>query len=334
MEITLIFLLVAFSAYALFGGADFGGGILEATLRQYPHLQKKIQDTLAPVWEANHVWLIAVIVILFVGFPAVYAQLCTLLFVPISLSLLGIILRGAFFTFRKYDPEPVSRIAFYGFLFKISSALTPMMFGFIVAAMLGEFPSSSAHASLSFYAVYVAPWATLMGVLCALFVFALFAYVAAVFLFGELDNDADRVVIQKRIVQFFILTFFMGGVVLVFGATQGIVNLYDALTPVQIGVQLIALFCIPMLWFAIKGQRFWRMRFIAGVQTFCILTGWFVTQYPAFLKFADGQALTIYNSSAPNITLTWLNIGLVVVLLLVVPLLVYLYRVFRLHHEI
>lgn len=332
MEITLVFLLVAFSAYALFGGADFGGGILEATLRQYPHLQKKIQDTLAPVWEANHVWLIAVIVILFVGFPVVYAQLCTLLFVPISLSLLGIILRGAFFTFRKYDPEPISRIAFYGFLFKISSALTPMMFGFIVAAMLGEFPPSGS--ALSFYTVYVAPWATFMGVLCALFVFALFAYVAAVFLYGELDNDADRTVIQKRIVQFFVLTFVMGGVVLVYGATQGIVNLYDALTPVQIGVQLIALFCIPMLWFAIKDQRFWRMRFVAGVQTFCILTGWFVTQFPAFIKFSDGQALTIYNSSAPDITLTWLNIGLVVVLLLVVPLLVYLYRVFRLHHEI
>jgi len=125
MELTFVFLLIALSIYILFGGADFGGGLLELVLRGHPHLQKKLQQTLAPVWEANHVWLIAVVVILFVGYPKAYARLSTVLFVPISLALLGIILRGAFFTFRKYDPEPDSWSRYYGWLFRRSSESHP-----------------------------------------------------------------------------------------------------------------------------------------------------------------------------------------------------------------
>jgi len=328
LEITLAFLLVALAAYTLFGGADFGGGILEATLWRHPDLQKKIQDTLAPVWEANHVWLIAIIVILFVGFPVVYAELCTMLFVPISIALLGIILRGAFFTFRKYDPEPETRQAFYSLLFRVSSALTPMMYGMIIASLLGDFPSRSESATPTFGALYIEPWATVHGLLCTVFVFALFGYVAAVFLYGEVDSDKHRKLVARRIGLFFIMAFIVGGLVLAYGAAADIVSLSDELNPIQLAVQTVAFLCIPLLWLSMKRQQAWRMRLIAGVQVLCILGGWFTTQYPVFMKFDDGRRLTIYNSSAPDVTLIWLNIGLVCVLAMVLPLLVYLYRVF------
>jgi cytochrome d ubiquinol oxidase subunit II len=87
-ELIAIFLVVALSIYVLFGGADFGGGILEATLPT-AKLRQRLEATLAPVWEANHVWLIAVVVILFVGFPRFYAHGFTRLFVPINLALLA-----------------------------------------------------------------------------------------------------------------------------------------------------------------------------------------------------------------------------------------------------
>ncbi|MCB0718456.1 MAG: cytochrome d ubiquinol oxidase subunit II [Bacteroidetes bacterium] len=326
MIVTLAFLMTALAAYTLFGGADFGGGILEATLRGKPHLQKKIEDTLGPVWEANHVWLIAVVVILFVGFPHAYADLSQMLFVPVSLALMGIILRGAFFTFRKYDPEPRRRTRFYTALFRSSSALTPAMYGFIVGALLQPFPVAETG---SFFDLYIAPWATLFGLLCALFVFALFGYVAAVLLFGELGQSSDRQVIRRRILQFFGATFVLGGLVLGYGATTGIVAWRDALNPVQIGVQVVALVGIPVLWGAMKADRSWLMRLVAGGQVLAILVGWFSTQYPSFLKWADGTTLLIHDAAAPDVTILWLNIGLAVVLLLVLPLLAYLFRVFR-----
>lgn len=328
MELTLIFLVVALAAYTLFGGADFGGGILEATLWRHADLQKKLQAALAPVWEANHVWLIAVIVILFVGFPAMYANLCTLLFVPVSLALLGIIIRGAFFTFRKYDPDPAPRLPLYSFLFRFSSALTPMMFGMIIASLLSPFPRITDGAGLHFAAVYIDPWATGFGVCCALFVFALFGYVASVFFFGELREAKDRDVVRRRIWLFFAATFFMGGVVLAYGAAKGVVDPRSAVNPVQILVQAGALMGVCWLWWSVKRQRIWSMRLASGTQVVCILSGWFATQYPVFMKFNDGTELTIFNSSAPPVTLLWLNIGLVAVLSLVLPLLVYLYRVF------
>lgn len=326
MEITAAYLLIALAAYAVFGGADFGGGILEATLPRHPHLQRKIEETLAPVWEANHVWLIAVIVILFVGFPAAYAALCTALFVPISLALLGIILRGAFFTFRKYDPDPAPRRALYSALFRASSALTPMMYGFIIAALLTPLPVPGRAGA--FPDLYIRPWLTPLGALCAAFVFALFGYVAAVFLHGELDNDADRATVRRRIVAFFAGTFLLGGAVLACGLGSGTVHLPAALTPVQLAAQAGALAAILVGWRCLRTGRDWGLRLAAGAQVVCILAGWFATQYPALLRFGDGRVLTFHNAAAPPVTLLWLNIGLTAVLALVLPLLIYLYRVF------
>lgn len=328
MIITLAFLLTALTAYVLLGGADFGGGVLEATLRRHPRLQHTLQQTMGPVWEANHVWLIAVIVILFVGFPPAYARLITQLFVPVSLALLGIILRGSFFAFRKYDPEPGPRMRLYAFLFRASSALTPVMFGLIVAALLGGLPGDTAPADASFFDLYVAPWATLFGLACGLFVTALFGYLAAVFLFGETADRADRAVLRRRVVQFFAAAFLLGGAALGIGALEGRIDPVARFTPLQAVVHLGAALAIPLLWRAMNAHRPWRMRLIVGAQLLCILGGWFGTQYPDFARYADGTSLTVAQSAAPAVTLLWLNIGLAAVLAVVLPLLAWLYRVF------
>ncbi|MGH1365432.1 MAG: cytochrome d ubiquinol oxidase subunit II [Calditrichia bacterium] len=328
MELTFVFLLIALSIYILFGGADFGGGLLELVLRGYPHLQKKLQQTLAPVWEANHVWLIAVVVILFVGYPRAYASLSTVLFVPIYLALLGIILRGAFFTFRKYDPEPDSWSRYYGWLFRLSSGITPMMFGFIVASLLQPFPLPDAQ-NVSFFMLYIQPWFTVFGLLSALFVNALFAYLASVFFYGELSEHADRKVVEKRIRFFFACSFILGGLTLALGALKGIVSLDKTFTPLQISVQVVSLIAVWVLFRAMSREQIWTMRLAIGIQVLCILLGWFATQFPVFLRFVDGTTLTVFNAAAPEVTLYWLNIGLVAVLAMVIPMLVYLYRVFE-----
>jgi len=328
-EVVAVFLVVALAAYVLFGGADFGGGILEATLPT-AKLRQRLESTLAPVWEANHVWLIAVVVILFVGFPRFYAYGFTRLFFPISLALFAVLLRGVFFTLRKYDPDPgPHRLRLYSALFRVSSGMAPFFYGMIVAALLTEHPGgpTAPPANATFAAVYLRPWLHGFGLLSGLFVAALFAYLASVFFFGEVRDPGERDIIWRRTKGFFAATFLLGGAVLGMGAATGRVPLSMAAHPIQIGCQVVAALGIAALWWARgRGSR-WGLRLGAGAQVLAILTGWFHAQAPNLLRTAGGP-LTLADAAAPLITQLYLAIGLTVALALVVPLLAWLYRVF------
>lgn len=294
-----------------------------------PRLQTKLQSTLAPVWEANHVWLIAVVVILFVGYPLAYTTLSIYYFVPIQLALLAIILRGAFFTFRKYDPDPEKHLFFYSLLFRISSALAPTMYGLMVGGLLVPMPTQAEASELGFAAMYLQPWLHPISLLCALFVNALFGFLASVFFWGELESDADRVVLRSRVLGFFAATFFIGGLVLFAGLAYHLVQPEKILSYVQIEVQVFAFGGILWMLRALKKNRTWSVRFAAGLQTLAILTGWAHMRYPYLMSFTDGTHLTFKDAAAPAITLRWLTIGLVIVLGMVLPMFVYLYRVFQ-----
>jgi cytochrome bd ubiquinol oxidase subunit II len=321
-----IFLVVALSAYVLFGGADFGGGILERTLPTEA-LRARLQKTLAPVWEANHVWLIAVVVILFVGFPGFFGEAMTRLYVPISLALLAIVLRGAFFALRKYDPAPGGLLPLYSFLFRASSFLAPVCFGFLIAGLFAIHPDPNELRRSSFGAVYVAPWFDIFGVLAALFITSLFGFLAAVFFFGEIEAGPDRELIAARIRVFFLATFFLGGAVLAFGVVTKRVDPGMILHPAVFAAQVVAFFALLAFVHAYRRRHAMGLRLAAGAQTLAILAGWFGTQYPNLLRYRS-STITVYSAAAPPITLKWLLIGLVFVLALVVPLLVLLYRVF------
>ena len=327
--VVALFLVVALAAYVLFGGADFGGGILEALLPR-GHLRRRLEATLAPVWEANHVWLIAVVVILFVGFPRFYAHGFTRLFVPINLALFAVLLRGVFFTLRKYDPAPSRALTVaYSLLFRSSSIMAPICFGLIVGGLLTTHPGSpgSPPPDASFAAVYLTPWLNGFGLLCGVFVAALFGYLASVFFHGELTDPADRDIVWLRTRWLFGATFLLGGAVLGTGALTDRVPLAMALHPVQIACQGVAAGGILGLWYARKAGARWGMRLAVGAQVIAILVGWFRAQAPVLLRTAGGP-LTLDGAAAPPVTQFWLVVGLVVVLALVVPLLAWLYRVF------
>lgn len=117
VEIIIVVLGIAFVFYTLLGGADFGAGIIEVFTGKKG--EKAISKAIAPVWEANHVWLILVIVIIFMGFPRVYTVLSTALHIPLFIMLLGIIFRGTAFTFRYYDVDK-DHTHNYQFLYSIS----------------------------------------------------------------------------------------------------------------------------------------------------------------------------------------------------------------------
>lgn len=322
-----IYLATALAAYVLFGGADFGGGVLEASLP--PHLRKKLEATLAPIWEANHVWLIAVVVILFVGFPKLYSELFTRLYLPVSFALLAILIRGTFFTLRKYDPEPEKLGALYSALFRVSSGLAPLFFGFIAAGLLSMHPGAPGRIpSDSFAAVYVWPWLSGFGFVTGVFVMNLFSYVSAVLFFGEIDDAADRRIVGRRAYGFFLATFLLGGLVLLEGARSGRVDPGKALSPVFIVCQLAAVSLIGVVRYGFLRRRAALLRVAAGAQVLAILGGFASAQAPALLR-TEGGPILLQNVLAPEVTLFWLAIGLTIVLSIVVPLLVVLYRVFR-----
>src|SRR4029450_7243293 len=137
VESIAFFFAVSILFYCLFAGADFGAGILEAFLpsRRRAEQKKVIAHAIGPVWEANHVWLILAVVILFTGFPKAYSVLTITFHIPLTLMLLGIILRGCAFTFRHYDSIR-DRQRYYSAIFVVSSFLTPLMLGVIAGGML------------------------------------------------------------------------------------------------------------------------------------------------------------------------------------------------------
>src|SRR5438094_10345749 len=120
-------ILASLTFYVLLGGADYGAGFWKLLARgpRSPAQRRLIDEAIGPIWEANHVWLILVVTVLFTAFPAGFARIVTALHVPILVLLLGIVLRGTAFTFRAHDPEPASRRR-WGAVFSSASLLAPI----------------------------------------------------------------------------------------------------------------------------------------------------------------------------------------------------------------
>src|SRR3989442_1523496 len=156
-------IFVALNAYALLGGADFGGGVWDLLARgpRQGRPRELIADAIGPVWEANPVWLILAIVLLFPCFPPAFARLGTLLHIPLSLVLIGIVLRGSAFTFWRYgggahgDREQRR----WGLLFAVARLITPLLLGATVGAIAsGRLGEGGRGTGDGFYATYVASW--------------------------------------------------------------------------------------------------------------------------------------------------------------------------------
>jgi cytochrome d ubiquinol oxidase subunit II len=185
---------VALNAYVLTGGADFGGGVWDmfATGVRRERQRELIADSIAPIWEANHVWLIVVVVVLFTGFPSAFSMMGTVLHIPLTIMLIGIVLRGSAFVFRSYGPYGRNR---WGLAFAITSVVTPLLLGSIIGSIATGAVADAAEkigGVTSFTEVFVRPWATAFPAAVGLFALALFAFLAATYLTVETRDDELR----------------------------------------------------------------------------------------------------------------------------------------------
>lgn len=322
-EFVLFVLLLALVMYAVFGGADFGAGMIE------PFISKRhdIDVALAPVWEANHVWLVLALVLAFVGFPELYALITTHLHIPLLFALLGIVARGTAFTFRHYDPEPGALDTWYTALFRAGSLLTPLFLGICMAATAaGRFPTEP---NAGFYALYVAPWNTAFCWMTGVFVCALFAFEGAALLSAEQALQGLPLPNEGLTRAMHLLAIASGAGVFAIAYIQHIPWFGELLSSGwAIAAMIVATLLIPVVARAFDRGRPWLLRGAMVAQVGCVLFGFFAAQFPVLLRL-DTRDLTYTTAAAPAATLRALIWALVVGLALVVPGLVYLIKVYK-----
>jgi cytochrome d ubiquinol oxidase subunit II len=315
---------IALNAYVLTGGADFGGGVwdLFASSPRRDRQRALIADSIAPIWEANHVWLIVVIVVLFTGFPAAFAMLGTVLHIPLTIMLIGIVLRGSAFVFRSYGSRGRSR---WGTAFAVASIVTPLLLGVIVGAIASGAVGDAAGkiGAGTFPEIFIGPWAAAFPVSVGVFALALFAFLAATYLTVDAEDDALRNDFRARALIAAVVVFVSAASALVLArsaAPRLAMGVVGALAT-QAATALSAVTAIVALW----RRRFRVARIAAAAQVSLILWGWLLAQYPYIVP----AALSIRDAAAPPVTLRLLAVGLAAGAAVLVPSLRYLLRTFK-----
>ena len=321
--IVISVLWFALIAYAVFGGADFGAGIWEVfvsgTAAKEEHAL--IDGALGPVWEVNHVWLVFLVVGLFSSFPGAFATLVTVLFFPLTLALIGTVLRGSAFIFRTHG---LRETGIWSRVFSVSSAITPFFLGAAAAAVAGgHIQDIGPKTPANLGSLWLSPFALTIGVLAV----ALCATVAAIFLTVEATNanKPDLVILFRR------RGIIAGGVTAVLGAAglaqapwaapllwQGM--LAHAL-PIVIATMIIGLGAAAALFFGY--YRISRALIIA--EAAFMLGSWGVSQIPYIIP----PKLTVDAAASTPSTQLLLLIGTIIGLIIIIPSILLLFYLFK-----
>ena len=320
-------LIASLSFYALLAGADYGGGVwdLFSGGPRETRQRELIAHAIGPMWEANHVWLILVVVVLFTAFPPAFARIAIGLHVPIVLLLIGIVLRGSAFTFRSYAPGDKSA-KMWGHAFAMASLFTPVLLGIIVGAISSGVAAGvrtdGRPAGMQMFFEWVAPFPFAVG----LFALALFAFLAAVYLTVEAEEPALQEDFRVRAISAELVAGILALVVFLL-AERGAPEIRERLStswwtwPLQITTAGLAIGALT----ALVQRRYRWARGFAIAQVALILWGWALAQFP-YLVWPD---VTIQGAAAPEPTLRFLMWALGAGALLLFPSLWYLFRVFK-----
>jgi cytochrome d ubiquinol oxidase subunit II len=332
IEAAALFLGASILLYCLLAGADFGAGILESVLgKELRDEQRKVIDrAMGPVWEANHVWLILALVILFVAFPGAYSAMSITFHIPLTLMLLGVILRGSAFTARHYDAVRDRSQAWYSAIFVLSSIVTPLMLGIVAGGML---LGRIGRVEDGFLQAFVRPWANLFCLAVGIFTCVLFAFLAAVYLIGETSNPpvnpAVRQIFIRRAQVLNVMAMVAGCLVFAAAEIDGLplASLFMG-HALSLGSMTAATLILIPLWAAIRKGATSAARVLAAIQVGIVLAGWFRLQFPVILNSPEAP-LTIYSAAAPESTLRYLLYALAGGSALIFPSLFYLLKIFK-----
>lgn len=271
-------LLLGVVLYAVLGGADFGGGIWDLLARGPRRREQRlaIARAIGPIWEANHVWLIFVIVLTFTIFPPVFAAISTALYIPLSLVLVGITLRGGAFIFRAYAHDVVAAQERWGRVFAAASAITPVLLGMCAGAVAsGDIRVEDGQVTSSLWSPWLGPFPIVIGLLAL----ATCAYLAAVYLTIETEGTLQED-FRRRALAAAVAFAILGTLALPLARSEA-PEIWDGLVRREAFtfVPVTAVLGVVTLW-AVWSRRYvlGRMSAVAGVAV--MLAGWALAQYP------------------------------------------------------
>ena len=316
-------IVAALVVYALSGGADYGGGVWDLLARG-PRAERQrelIAHAIGPIWEANHVWLILAIVVLFTGFPPAFGRITKVLHVPLFLMLLGIVARGAAFSFRSYGNPQGDAPPHWGRIFALASLLTPLLLGVVLGAIAAGTVPAEPRSAADFFT----SWWGIFPLSVGLYALVMFAFLAAVYLAFEAEEADLQEDFRRRALGSGLLLGFLAAAVLAVAGLRVPEILHDLTrTPwswaLHAATAAVAVVTLVALW----RRRFRWARLGASLQVSLIILGWAFSQYPHLVK----PDLTLWEAAAPPVTLRLLLGALTAGAVLLFPSFFYLYRVF------
>jgi cytochrome bd ubiquinol oxidase subunit II len=307
-------------AYSLFAGADFGSGYYDLTAgggARGAEIRALVDHSIGPVWEANHVWLIYVLVMWWTAFPAAFAAAMTTLFVPLMLALAGIVLRGANFAFRKYAAT-FQQARLFGAIFAASSVITPFFLGTVAGAIAsGRVPASG-------YGDQIGSWINPTSLVGGCLAVTTCIFLAGVFLTADAARTghpelAER--LRKRT-----LSVGVAAGIAVFAGLYPVLHDAPTLSSGLLGAGLPLVVLAPAAGTTTLALLYRRMYSIARAFAIAavgaVITAWGVAQYPWILV----DQLTITQAASAKATLEALRVVVALAVVIVLPAFGYLLR--------
>jgi len=314
LYVVLFFTFFSLFLYVLLGGADFGAGIVELfSSRENKKLNRDtVYKVIGPVWEANHIWLIILIVILWIAFPEYFNIIIIYLHIPLTLVLLGITMRGVAFIFRHYDAVVDKSQDWYNQMFRISSLITPIFLGMSFGALVsGEIIITDDYSETTFSEIFMDPWLNIFTLLTGLFYASLCAFLASTLLIGETTGKIRKMYSRKSAI-FTVVLVIIGGSVLFYGYFTEMIFVQDflqsKLSLAAIGLSALLLF---PLWRAIKKEHSILTRVYAGMQILLVLFAAVNTHFPNII-ITQTTEVDMLAGVAPNSVIKVLGISLII----------------------
>jgi cytochrome d ubiquinol oxidase subunit II len=310
--------------YVLFGGADFGAGFWDLVAggpQRGDRPRRLIEHSIGPVWEANHVWLIFILVVMWTAFPRLFGAVFSTLWIPLSVATVGIIARGSAFAFRKTVTATWQRRLF-GASFAASSVITPFFLGVVAGSVAGgRVPSKVGTGG------EISSWWNPTAIMVGVFSVVVCAYLAAVYLTADARRGGEG-----ALVTYFRTRAAIAGVVAGAVAGIGLIFLHRDVPVLAHGLahRALALVVLSALagiaaFILLLVSRFLFARVAAGLAVTAVVWAWAVAQYPHLLD----PGLTVAAAAATPSVLKATVISLAVGAVLLVPSLVWLYVLFQ-----
>jgi cytochrome bd ubiquinol oxidase subunit II len=329
LYVVIIYLWTAILLYLLLGGADFGAGIIELfTSKKNERLTRRtMYKAIGPIWEANHMWLIITIVILFVGFPVIYTTMSVHLHIPLVIMLLGIIARGTAFTFRHYDAVVDDMQTLYNRIFTLSSFTTPLFLGIIAgSAVSGRIDTGATD----FLSAYIFSWFNFFSFAVGFFTVTICGFLAAIYLVGETDHIQFKRHFIKKAYHMSFAALGCGTLVFMAAIGEGI-PLGHWIFGNAVGLTSItaALVSLVLLWYLLRIEKTKLIRLLAGFQVTMILVAITYIHYPNIVILKNGNYLSLIQHSGHVKTIDSLAWALILGSLFILPALFYLIYSFQ-----